>query len=60
MSYGEEAPAYWREELTGDASSLLEPDVCIIKSEYYFVRGTIGIPVIGADRTFSWGAWASR
>ena len=59
MSYGAEAPAYWREEFAGDASSLLEPDVCIIKGEHYFVRGTIEIPVIGADEAFSWGAWVS-
>jgi hypothetical protein len=59
MSYGAEAPAYWREEFTGDTSSLLESDVCIIKGEHHFVRGTIEIPVIGADTTFSWGAWVS-
>jgi hypothetical protein len=59
MSYGAEAPAYWRGEFAADASSLLESDVCIINGEHYFVRGTLEIPVIGADEAFSWGAWVS-
>ncbi len=59
MSYGAEAPAYWREEFAADASSLLESEVCIIKGEHYFVRGTIEIPVIGGDTAFGWGAWVS-
>jgi hypothetical protein len=59
MSYGADAPAYWREEFATDESSLLESDVCTIKGEHCSVRGTIEIPVIGTDVAFSWGAWVS-
>lgn len=59
MSYGAGAPVYWSEEYAADESSLLDADVCIIKGEHYFVRGTIEIPVIGTDVAFGWSAWVS-
>jgi hypothetical protein len=59
LSYGAEAPAYWREEFAGDASNMLEPDLCVIKGERCFVRGTVEVPVIGADEAFSLGRLAT-
>lgn len=59
MSYGTDAPAYWRAEFAADESSTLDAEVCIIQGEHYFVRGSIEIPVIDSDIPFGWGAWVS-
>lgn len=37
----------------------LGSDDCVIDGEYFFVRGCIDIPVIGAKEQFSWGVWVS-
>jgi len=32
---------------------------CLLRGEYYFVRGCLEIPVIGEDEAFIWGVWVS-
>ena len=39
-----------------DARCDLTPDTCIVDDEFFFVRGSLDIPVAGADEPFSWGA----
>jgi len=34
-------------------------EVCVIDDEFYFVRGSIEIPVQGTDELFVWGVWVS-
>ena len=59
MSYGADAPCYWLEDFAADGTSVLDPDLCVIKGEHYFVHGVIEIPVLGTGEVFSWGVWAS-
>lgn len=37
----------------------LMTETCIIDDEFFFVRGCIEIPVIGAEEPYIWGAWVS-
>lgn len=37
----------------------LTSDTCIVDDEFFFVRGTIEIPVEAMDETFGWGVWVS-
>lgn len=59
FSYGAEAPVYWRTELETDERSSLEPEICIIQAEHYFVRARLVIPVVDAEEDFDWGVWVS-
>jgi hypothetical protein len=59
FSYGAQAPAYWRDELSGDAGSVLDDETCIIQAQHYFVRARLVIPVVDADEDFEWGVWVS-
>lgn len=59
FSYGAQAPAYWRDELSGDERSVLEDETCIIQAQHYFVRARLVIPVLDADDNFEWGVWVS-
>ena len=61
MSYGTDAPAYWNPSLAGDKSSTLGQEQCVIKDEYFFVRGRLVIPVTDAvpGTEFDWGVWVS-
>lgn len=59
--FGVELPIYC------DAMSASERDqrcsfdreVCTLDNEFYFVRGSIEIPVEGTDELFVWGVWVS-
>jgi hypothetical protein len=61
LSYGSEAPAFWSDELAGDARSVLGEEQCVIHGEHFFVRARIVIPVADADADteFDWGVWVS-
>jgi hypothetical protein len=37
----------------------LTTDTCRIDEKHFFILGNIRIPIQGADRSFSWTAWAS-
>ena len=34
-------------------------DLCVIANKWFFVRGCIEIPVVGAEDPFIWGVWVS-
>ena len=66
------APAYWTAENEAvneneqfDLAStelpinLLNDDLCILDGEYYFIRGTLHLPIIGTNETLCWGVWGS-
>jgi hypothetical protein len=38
---------------------VLSGDTCIVDREFYFVRGSLEIPVHGASEPFAWGVWVS-
>ncbi|MFD6892144.1 DUF2199 domain-containing protein [Streptomyces sp. NPDC059957] len=38
---------------------MLSCDQCVIKGQYFFIRGLVEIPVIGSQDAFSRGAWPS-
>ncbi|MFC0534067.1 DUF2199 domain-containing protein [Phytohabitans kaempferiae] len=59
LAYGMEAPAYWSDELAADPLSALEQELCTIKSESFFIRGLIEIPVVDTGETFVWNVWTS-
>jgi len=66
-------PFYWSDKQekgkrwlllpTGDlekaSNTFLDKDYCAIDNEYFFVRGLIYLPIIGAAETFRWGVWGS-
>ncbi len=37
----------------------LSSEVCVIDDTFFFVRGLIEIPVVGADEPLVWNVWAS-
>jgi hypothetical protein len=61
MSYGTDAPAYWSPSFAGDESSTLEPELCIVRAQHFFVRARLVIPVVDASPAgdFEWGVWVS-
>jgi len=60
-SYGADRPApYWEvPEERRDDDVLLTSDSCVIAGRFFFVRGCIELPIIGAEQVFVWGAWVS-
>ena len=59
LAYHAEAPAFWSAESASDPKSSLEPELCIIGAEHFFVRGLIEILVVDSDDVFAWGVWVS-
>ena len=59
FSYSIPAPIYWTAKLSRDKNSELGQDICVIKSEHFFLRGNIEIPIIDADATFAYSVWVS-
>jgi hypothetical protein len=37
----------------------LDPDVCVIDGEFFFVRGCLEVPILGESDPFVWGVWVS-
>ena len=73
LDFSYDSPHYWgqeHEEASNRARLLpswsknrrktfLDDDYCAINDEYFFVRGIIHLPIIGAAETFRWGVWGS-
>jgi hypothetical protein len=59
LAYGMEAPAYWSPELTTDPLNVLDPEICVIVNQGFFVRGLIEIPITDSDDVFAWNIWVS-
>ncbi len=73
LDFSFDQPYYWRNEderatrwpvLPSGApgafnKTFLDEDYCAINDEYFFVRGLIYLPIIGAAETFRWGVWGS-
>src|SRR5713101_4148618 len=61
LSYGTDTPAYWDPSFASDKSSMLGQEQCIIKRQYFFIRGRLVIPVFDAPAgvEFDWGVWVS-
>lgn len=60
-SFGAHAPlSYFNvpEAERGDRCDLGSDD-CVVDGQFFFVRGCIEIPVLGASEPFSWGVWVS-
>ncbi|MBR0896963.1 DUF2199 domain-containing protein [Bradyrhizobium tropiciagri] len=59
--FGAEAPLYFY-SLPDDERAgrcVLDADTCIVDQKYFFVRGSLEIPVHGEDEPFIWGVWVS-
>jgi hypothetical protein len=41
------------------SSTFLTEDYCAIDGEFFFVRGLIHLPILGAAETFRWGVWGA-
>lgn len=59
LAFGAEAPDHWKPALQNTAGCRLTPDVCVIRDEYFFLRGNLEIPIIDMDQVFVWGVWVS-
>jgi hypothetical protein len=62
MTYGADAPVYVEAISPNERAKrvYLEPSVCVIDDEHFFVRGSIAIPILDdPDKTFSWGVWST-
>ncbi len=61
MSYGAEAPFSYEIIASEERESrtLLSSDQCVIDDQYFFIRGSIEIPVIDSAEPFSWSVWVS-
>jgi hypothetical protein len=73
LDFGSPSPYYWRKNYdrasrwtilpTGDVekanATFLDEDYCAINDEYFFVRGLIYLPILGAAETLRWGVWGS-
>src|SRR5262245_37177138 len=61
LHYGAEAPLAYYDvpENERDERCLLNPDMCVIDGEHFFIVGNLEIPVVGHAEDFSWGVWVS-
>jgi hypothetical protein len=73
LDFGYDSPHYWLEEhekgsqefnllpswIRKHNKTFLTQDYCATDDEYFFVRGLIHLPIIGAAETLRWGVWGS-
>lgn len=69
LDYGYDKPFYWgkkeeeqsRQPQTDQArpKTFLNEDYCAIDDEYFFIRGVIHLPILGAAESLRWGVWGS-
>ena len=59
MSYDFAAPAYWSAALENDANSQLHEEICLIKGQYFFVKGNIEIMIGATGERFIYTVWVS-
>jgi hypothetical protein len=54
------APDLWDSLSAADRElSELTPEACVVKEQFFFIKGVIQIPVLDADEGFSWCVWVS-
>lgn len=61
LDYGAHFPDYYLgvPEEEREERVYITPDVCVVDNEFFFVRGVIEIPILGAEDYFGWGVWCS-
>lgn len=61
LDFGYSSPYYWlkKYDAVRNADTFLTQDYCVIENQYFFVRGLIEVPILGADESFRWGVWGS-
>jgi hypothetical protein len=73
LDFGYDSPHYWLKEHEQASQkykllpswskkhnkTFLTEDYCVTDDEYFFVRGLIHLPIIGAAETLRWGVWGS-
>ncbi len=61
MSYGSNAPYYWFQTVPEERESRfsLNSEFCEMDDQYFFIRGSIEIPVIDEKEAFIWDVWVS-
>ncbi|WP_081898994.1 DUF2199 domain-containing protein [Herbidospora cretacea] len=59
LSYGTEAPDYWKPGMEDPPHNVLSSDQCVIGGRAFFIRGLIEIPLVDADDVFTWNVWVS-
>jgi len=42
-----------------DTRALIGSDQCVIDQRWFFIRGCLEVPILGADEPFVWGLWVS-
>jgi len=59
--FGANAPSYYYSipEPEREGRCRLTSETCVVDNEFFFVRGCIEIPVLGAAEPYIWGAWVS-
>jgi hypothetical protein len=60
-TFGFDFPIQYLDIPDGERSErvLLTSDTCTIDGQYFYVRGSLEIPVRGSDVPFAWGVWVS-
>jgi hypothetical protein len=73
LDFSYDSPYFWGKELEDEPSgtdhasepasnlpgTFLDDDLCAINGNYFFVRGTILLPIIGTRENLCWGVWGS-
>ena len=61
MSYGSSVPDYFYDVPTEEQEIRIElnDDLCVIDDEYFFIHGSIEIPIINSSKPFIWDVWVS-
>ena len=73
LDFGYDAPSHWGDEHEKASKkyklmpkwskkphqTFLNSDYCAVDDEYFYVRGLIHLPIIGAAETLRWGVWGS-
>lgn len=58
-AYHAPAPAVWTPDLDDDPESELQPELCVVRGEEFFLHGIIRLEVLDGDDDFDWGVWVS-
>lgn len=59
LCYATDMPVYAEHMDLGERSErvILTNDTCVIDGEYFFIKGSICLPVHDIQKTFEWGVW---
>jgi hypothetical protein len=60
-TFGAAAPLYFYAVPAAERGErcVLGSDTCVVDREFFFVRGSLELPVHGASEPFAWGVWVS-